>query len=199
MTITNTDLQNLDKRHRASLINCLSGPKAVTLIGTKGSHGENLALFNSVIHLGANPPLIGMISRPHSVTRHTLEHILETRTWTINHANDQILRQAHHTSAKHKESEFAAARLTAIYKGKHPAPFVEECQLQIACKYVNHYPIKENGTIFIIGSIEVVYLPEDSINEHGELQYDQLANVSSVGLNNYYKVEHLDRLAYAKP
>lgn len=49
-------------------------------MGTVNKIGHtNLAIFNSVIHIGANPPLMGFISRPNSGERHTLENIQETK------------------------------------------------------------------------------------------------------------------------
>ena len=94
------DLMGLEQRYRAAFVNSLSGFKSVALIGTKDANGQtNLAIFNSFVHIGANPPYIGFISRPDSVDRHTLSNIMETGYYTINHINESIFRQAHQTSA----------------------------------------------------------------------------------------------------
>src|SRR3989339_511503 len=89
------DLMGLEQRYRAALVNSLSGFKSVALIGTANSSKQtNLAIFNSLIHIGANPPYIGFISRPDSVDRHTLSNIMETGYYTINHINEDIFKQA---------------------------------------------------------------------------------------------------------
>jgi len=196
-TISRATIDSYPRRYRASLINCLSGPKAPVLIGTEGQYGRNLALFNSVFHVGANPALIGMVSRPHTVTRHTLEHILETKAWTINHIHGDILAQAHQTSAKYEQSEFEAVGLSAEYSHGAKVPYVAQSRCKILCSYVSHYPIKENGTIIIVGSIDEVVLAEESINEHGEVLFGS-DHLCSIGLNNYYSIEYLSRKEYAK-
>ncbi|MFN6039875.1 MAG: flavin oxidoreductase, partial [Bacteroidota bacterium] len=70
------DILSFEQRYRATFINSIGGFKSVALIGTKNSSGQtNLAIFNSLVHIGANPPLLGFIVRPDSVERHTLENI----------------------------------------------------------------------------------------------------------------------------
>jgi hypothetical protein len=85
------DLMALEQRYRAAFVNSLSGFKSVCLIGTKNpSQQTNLAIFNSLVHIGANPPYIGFISRPDSVDRHTLSNIKETGLYTINHIREDF-------------------------------------------------------------------------------------------------------------
>ena len=67
-------LAQLDASYRRNLINCLPGYKPLQLIATQNAAGTtNLALFSQIIHLGAAPPLIGVLFRPHTVKRDTLE------------------------------------------------------------------------------------------------------------------------------
>ncbi len=74
---TRNDLDELQRRKRANLINSITGYKPANLIGTIDENGRtNLAIFSSCVHLGANPPLIGFIMRPiGDVTRHTYSNI----------------------------------------------------------------------------------------------------------------------------
>ena len=61
-----------DQRYRATFVNSIGGFKSVALIGTKSLSGEtNLAIFNSLFHVGANPPLFGFIV-PHALSHLTL-------------------------------------------------------------------------------------------------------------------------------
>ena len=118
MHFTKGDIEALDKSNRTHLINSLSGFKSANLIGTQDLLGNtNLSIISSVIHLGAHPPLIGMIIRPHSVPRHTFENILQTGVYTVNQVNEAIYKQSHQTSARYdkNESEFDATGLTPEY------------------------------------------------------------------------------------
>ena len=115
MHFTKQVIAGLENRYRAHLINSLSGFKSANLIGTQDSNGQtNLAIVSSVFHLGAHPPLVGMIIRPHSVPRHTLENLLATKQYTINHVNKDIYNKAHQTSARYEKDkpEFDATGLS---------------------------------------------------------------------------------------
>ena len=96
------DIESFEQRYRANFINSLSGYKSAYLVGTQGKDNSNLAIFNSVFHIGANPALIGMISRPNSVPRHTLENIRLNKFYTLNHVETSFLKQAHQTSARYE-------------------------------------------------------------------------------------------------
>ena len=79
MKITKEDVLKFEKLYRAAFINSITGFKSASLIGTISSKGNtNLAIFNSVIHVGANPPALGFLMRPVSVERHTYNNIKET-------------------------------------------------------------------------------------------------------------------------
>ncbi len=78
MIIDKVMLGQYESRYRALLINSLAGVRQAILIGTKSKDGcSNLAIFNSLIHIGASPPLWGFICRPEIVKRDTLNNILE--------------------------------------------------------------------------------------------------------------------------
>ncbi len=109
LEFTYDDIMRLEQRYRAMFINSIGGFKSVVLIGSKNKAGQtNLAIFNSLFHVGANPPLVGFIIRPDSVERHTLRNILETGVFTINHIHESFFIQAHQTSARYPKeiSEF---------------------------------------------------------------------------------------------
>ncbi|MDO7545029.1 MAG: flavin reductase family protein, partial [Flavobacteriaceae bacterium] len=79
-----SDLEELPSRYRANLINSCTGYKSLNLIGTQDSDGnKNLAVFNSIIHLGSNPALIGFTFRPLTVQRDTYKNIQETGVFTV--------------------------------------------------------------------------------------------------------------------
>ena len=60
--ITYTELMAMEQRKRAHLINSVGGFKSVCLIGTVDILGNtNLAIFSSIVHIGANPPLLSSL------------------------------------------------------------------------------------------------------------------------------------------
>ena len=201
-TISINNILDFEQRYRATFINSLSGFKSVNLIGSKDRYNnENLAIFSSVVHIGATPPLIGLIVRPDSVDRHTLTNILTTQSYTLNHINDNIFNKAHQTSARYpkEESEFEAVGLTPEYKNECFAPFVKESNVQIEMEFKEKIDLKINGTTLIIGQIKSIHLPLKAIQEDGFIDLEQLNTITCTGLDSYHKTQRINRLSYAKP
>lgn len=195
-------LKDLNARYRGAMLNCISGFKSAILIGTKSNDGiENLAVFNSIMHIGANPPLMGFILRPVTVRRDTYENIKSTGFYTFNHINSKIISKAHQTAAKYEidESEFDKAGLESKYSDDFPAPFVKESKIKIGLKYVNEYLIEENGTILIIGEVVKIDFPNDIQAEDGWLDLEKADTIAINGLDSYYSASKLSRLSYAVP
>ena len=98
MIITAESLKSSDKVYRLNLINSITGFKPGNLIGTKSVNNQsNLAIFSSVVHLGSKPPLLGIITRPNSVPRHTYKNIIDSNYFTINHISKNSVIRAHYT------------------------------------------------------------------------------------------------------
>jgi flavin reductase (DIM6/NTAB) family NADH-FMN oxidoreductase RutF len=200
--ITHLQLMQMEQRKKAHLINSVGGFKSVCLIGTANSLGKtNLAIFSSIVHIGANPPLICFIMRPDSVERHTLSNILETDVYTINHINEAIYRQAHQTSARYPKdvSEFDATGLSTEFKNDFKAPFVKESSIQLAVEFKERIDLTINNTIMIIGEINQLYFPGECLMEDGYLDIEKAGTVSCSGLDSYHTTQRLERLDYAKP
>lgn len=202
-TFTDTAaLLNMEQRYRANLINSIGGFKAVMLIGTKDNDKKtNLAIFNSIFHLGANPALVGFIVRPDTVERHTLTNIMQTNFYTINHITPDIYKQAHQTSANYSQniSEFAATGLTVEYKNSFVAPFVQESNIQLGLHFKERVNLAINGTILIIGEIVQLYYPHNCITTDGFIDVEKANSITCVGLDSYHTTTLLNRLSYAKP
>ena len=195
-------LMQLEGRFRANLINKIAGYKTANLIGTRSESGpENLAVFNSVVHIGANPPYLGFILRPTSVERHTYENIRETGYYTINQITGKIHRQAHMTSAKFQRgvSEFETCGLEPFYLKGFKAPFVAESAIKIGLKFEEAHRIECNDTRLIIGKVMHVILPEGTVGVDGDLDLESLDTVAIGGLDTYYKGVKLGRYGYARP
>jgi flavin reductase (DIM6/NTAB) family NADH-FMN oxidoreductase RutF len=195
------DLGKMEQRYRAQLINSVGGFKSVCLIGTTDANQlNNLAIFSSIVHIGANPPLICFVMRPDSVERHTLSNILETGYYTTNHLNEQIHQQAHQTSARYakNESEFAATGLTPELKDNFIAPYVAESSIQLGVCFKQKIDLTINNTILIIGEIQHIYYPSNCLCTDGFLDIEKAGTITCSGLDSYHTTTVLHRLSYAK-
>jgi len=201
-TLSNAQIMDMEQRKRAQLINSTSGFRSVALIGTIDTKGQtNLAIFNSIVHIGSNPPLLGFIMRPDSVERHTLSNIMETGCYTINHINSSMYEKAHQTSARYPKnvSEFDATQLTPLFQEGFMAPFVAESYIQIGMEFKERIPISINQTSMIIGEIKWIHYPDHCLSEDGFLDIEKAGTITSAGLDSYHTTQLLQRLEYAKP
>lgn len=202
MYLSKADIENTPRVKRLNIINSVSGIKPGNLIGTKSSVGlPNLAIISSVVHLGSNPALLGYILRPaDEVRRHTYENILETGFFTINHIHQSFIKEAHYTSAKFEaeESEFEKCGLTEEYQYDFQAPFVGESQLKMGLKHVESVEIKSNGTLMVVGEIQHLVIPDDSIDDRGYLDLGKANDVGISGLNSYYEMKKIGEFPYAR-
>lgn len=202
LNFNSESIMSLDKNKRVHFINSLGGFKSVSLIGTSDLEGnENLAIFSSFFHIGANPPLIGLIFRPSPPERNTYNNIIDTGFYTINHINESIYRQAHQTSARYNqtESEFEITNLQPEYKDNFFAPYVAESNIQLGIEFKETITIPINNTTMIIGEITQIYIPENCLSEDGFVDIEKANSITCSGLDSYHKTVQLDRLSYAKP
>jgi flavin reductase (DIM6/NTAB) family NADH-FMN oxidoreductase RutF len=196
------DILAQDAMYRRHFMNTLPGPRGVHLLGTKGYRGvENVAVFSSVVHIGATPPLLGFIMRPLTVPRQTYHHLLANRHFTLNTIHPEFLEQAHQTSANYplEVSEFAATGLTPYYTDHCKAPYVQESKVKIGLTFVEQHEIKGNGTFFLVGKVIEVIVEDDAVLDSGHVDHARLQPVTVAGLDTYYEIGKEHRLAYARP
>lgn len=201
-TLTLAEIEALEKRYRAQLINCISGIKSLNLIGTQNKKGQkNLAIFSSVIHMGSNPPLVGFIQRPTSVARHTYENIVETSYYTINAVTQELSMQAHQTSARYEkdENEFDETSIEHEYIDDFQAPFVKNTPLKIGLKLEDVIPIPANKTKLVIGKVQQLHFDKSLLENDGHLRLEDSSIVGGAGLDTYLKTVKHGRYSYAKP
>lgn len=195
------DILEMESRARTKLINALSGFKSVNLCGTISKEGvTNLSIISSVVHIGANPALMGFIMRPVTVIRDTYNNILETGQYTFNHLNAAIFKKAHQTSARYpiEVSEFDAVELMEIYSKTIKAPYVQESHIRIGLSFVEKIPIPVNGTTLMIGKVEEIFFPKNVLAEDGFLDIEKAGSITASSLDAYHTTQKLARLAYAK-
>ncbi len=202
MILDKVSIQELEQRYRTAFVNSLAGFRQAVLVGTKSIEGHsNLAIFNSLIHLGANPALLGLINRPDNVQRDTLQNIKDSNAYTLNYVSSTHYQKAHQTSARYDKgvSEFDKVGLHEEYNNSSSAPFVTEAIVKIAMKLEDIIPIPINKTILIVGSISQVEIDESLIHEDGFVDLASAAVLISQGLDAYFTASKVGRLNYAKP
>ena len=196
------DISSADKVTRLRIINAITGIKPANLIGTQDASGRhNLAVFSSVVHLGSSPALIGFILRPYGeVPRHTWQNIQATGHYTINHIPASMTQQAHRTSAKFPEevSEFERCGFTPELIPGIQAPFVGESTLKIGLSFESATEIPLNGTTLVIGKIIYLSIPDEFIDQAGELDLEHAHSAGISGLNTYYSLKKIGQYPYAR-
>ncbi|MGJ8644367.1 MAG: flavin reductase family protein [Luteolibacter sp.] len=201
-SITSADLEAMDKLVRVQFANSLPGSKPISLVGSIDTEGNtNLAPFSSVTHLGSSPAMIGLVSRPDIVDRHTLSNILETNSYTINHLHPAILEQAHNCSARYPKdrSEFEATGLSPHFEDGIAAPFVAESRFRFSLELEETIPIKANNTILIVGRVSLIQILEEHLGADGSVDLPALGSLASTALDTYFQLTQPIRLPYAKP
>lgn len=201
MIITQAELAAKDNRYAALLINSLSGFKSANLVGTVNQHGQsNLSIVSSVVHLGARPPLLAMIIRPHSVPRDTLDNILATGYYTLNQVHSGMYQAAHQTSARYPSdvSEFAEVGLEEQWLAGFPAPFVAQSRIKLGMVLKEHHTLAINQTEMVIGEIQQIILPDHCVAADGYVDIEQAGMVVVSSLDSYHQTQLLAHLSYAK-
>lgn len=199
-TLSRDEIDNMAQRYRANLINSLSGFKPAVLLGTTNGETHNLAIISSVVHIGANPPLLGMIMRPHTVQRDSLGNIKKSGFYTLNHVHTDWIDKAHQTSARYEpdESEFEAVGLTPLVTDTFAAPFVKESNVRMGLKVAQHFTLI-NNTEMVIGEIQELHVNTTHIAEDGYLDIEASMSACISGLDSYHTTKRLAQFEYAKP
>jgi len=196
------EINTWDRFYRANFINSLQGFKPVSLIGTVDAQGRpNLAVFSNIVHIGANPALIGFINRPVEAAPHTLGNIKATLQYTINHILPSFVPAAHQSSAKFDKgiNEFEQVGLTATWKEGSKAPYVAESRVQYGLQLVEVVPITHNNTFLVIGTVTQVFLEEGLLRQDGFIDLDKAQSVASLGIDGYFFEGKVHRFEYARP
>ena len=201
MHLTEADFGGLDDMFRRHFFNSLPGPRGVHLIGTKGYKGqENVAVFSSIIHIGARPPMLGFLMRQLTVPRQTYHHIQANKWFTLNTVQPAFLHPAHQSSANYGlfESEFAATGLTPEYLGDSKAPYVAQSPVKIGLTLEEEHLVHTNGTRLLIGRIRELFLPDEAVDETGHVDHVLLKTMTVAGLDTYHEVGPAHELPYAR-
>ena len=201
-TYTIAEMGGWERFYRANFLNSMSGFKPLNLIATVDEQGvSNLGLFSNIVHLGADPALVGFVNRPREAAPHTLRNIERGGIYTINHVYPEILARAHQCSAKYPDgvSEFAETGLTEEWVEGLPVPYVRESLIRYAMELVQVNPIPMNGTFFVIGRVLQAQLDPSLVSADGFIDISRADSLVSTGLDAYGRVSAYARYRYAKP
>ena len=202
MRFDSADIEAMEKRPRAALVNALSGFKSANLVGTADRDGHtNLAIMSSCVHLGSHPPLLALIIRPGLRERHTLSNILTQRFYTINHVTESIIERAHQTAARYPAdvSEFDATGLNPYWAADFKAPFVAESVIRMGMELREYQTLEINQTHLVIGEIKLLDMPEGVLRDDGSVDLQSAGSIALSGLDAYHLTQLHKRMAYAKP
>ena len=202
VNINSEEIYQLEKHYRISLINSLIGYRSLNLLGTTSNDGiSNLCIISSTFHLGANPPIIGLVIRPEREQNDTLRNIKATGQYTLNNVLPEWYMQAHQTSASYPSgvSEFDICGFKKQYIHGFKAPFVWESNVRIGLELREIIDMEINGTTIVIGEIVHILTEDSLIAEDGTLDHNKAKTMTVAGLDTYYLPQPVGQLAYAKP
>ncbi|CAN5242595.1 flavin reductase [soil metagenome] len=200
--IKSDGIPKMEKHYRTSLINGLVGYKSLNLLGTANNNGvTNLCLISSAFHLGANPPLLGMVIRPEREHNDTLKNIKTTGEYTLNNVLPEWYKQAHQTSAAYPSgvSEFSICGFEKRYINRFKAPFVAQSTIGIGLELREMIDMEINGTTIVIGEIVHILADDNIIENDGNVDHIKAGTVTVAGLDSYFMPQFIGRLSYAKP
>ena len=190
----------LEKRYRTTLINSMSGYRSVHLCGTINKEGtSNLAVLNSVIHLGSHPPLLGMMLRPEAAQQHTLQNIRSSGFYTLNQMPHNFVAQVHQTSARYERSEFDVCGFNETYLNDFKAPFVAESPVKYGLHLLEEMQIAANGTFLLVGEIQHIYIEDNLLKPDGFVALSEADLLACNGVDAYYTANPVARFEYAEP
>ena len=204
-TLDREGVAALPQRFRARLVNSISGFKSANLVGTADGEGQPACcIVSSVVHLGSNPALLGVVFRPPGDDAHNYRNLASSEHFTLSHVTAPIHERAHQTSARYSAgvSEFDAVGLTPHWHGegaeRFPAPAVAESPVRIGLT-VEEDLLLPNRCRFVIGAVEWVDFTASIQADDGFLDLAAADTVAIGGLDAYHSVERIARLSYAKP
>lgn len=194
-------IEGWDSIYRRTLMNAIAGPRSLFLMGTTHPNGTlNLGLFFNLVHVGANPPLLGVLFRPLTVPRHSYSNLIRNKECTLNLVSEGMVPLAHQASAPFPEevSEFDAVGLSPNFYGEFLSPAVAESPLQLGLRPIEEHLIQANSTLLVVLKLEWMRLNKKFVSDEGFLRLEQMQAAVSNGLDGYAGLARSQRFAYAK-
>ena len=199
---TSEDWKISEGRYWSTLFNSISGPRSAVMIGTQDQSGiGNIGLFNSLVHLGANPPLLGFVLRPTSVSRNTYQNLISSGRYTLQHGTVDLLSKVHQTSAKYDatQDEFEEIGFEKTYINGFQAPFIQGLPISLGMEFREEHLIQTNNTRLIVGEVKHILINESLIEDDGYIDTSMADTILVSGLDAYHRHDRIKRMAHARP
>lgn len=197
MHATTSTFQSWDAKYRLCFFHSALGPRSPWLIGTQSQAGvENLAIFSNVIHLGSNPPFVGVKFRPLAGARHTYHNLKANGACSLNLVPWPLVEQAHQTQLNVAEdvSEFELAGIAKAPCMHVKAPRVAQAALTLECTYEEEHRINANDTLLVVLAVQAVHVVNEAIDATGFIDHTRLGSAYVIGLEGYSQVQNVTRL-----
>ena len=181
-------MEDRQSEYQINLIQSLIPASGVGLVSTYNQSGiANLAVFNKVLILGSNPPLMGIFFRPLDRERHTYENIKNTGKAGWNAFTIDQIHKAHRTARHYpsESSEFEHCDLQKQYEGDGLLPYVKNSPVRIELSFSDEHIIKQNDTRLLVMKMTQFFIDERLLIENGTLNHQLLSIAMSVGQNAY--------------
>ena len=199
VTLTDKDWSAYPSRAFAAWFNQLEGMRSPVVIGSCDADGlANAAIFNSLTHVGARPPLLGFVLRPLTVERDTYDNIKESRFYTVNHVDRALRDRAHQTSAKYPRptSEFEACEIP-LTEARGSVPYVRNSPVGMLLEFVEEHFVAANDTVFVVGRVRELRIAKN-FAFGSPIDWGEVGGQVVSGLYDYYDVRHGATLEYAR-
>jgi flavin reductase (DIM6/NTAB) family NADH-FMN oxidoreductase RutF len=188
-----SDLLGLDRRYRRDLINRVSGSRTVWLLTSRSLDGTaNIGLFSQVVHIGANPPLMGVLFRPKTDWHHSLDNIEETKLYGLHAVHTDRWQNAHATSFAFKasQSEFDECGWSEEKMPESDLPIIKDSLARIVLEPKEIVHIRSNQCRMVVGHILSIQIREDQLDSDQLPRPADWLNVS--GLDLYINNQVID-------
>lgn len=200
-TVDLDEIMAWEREYRRAFVNTLSGIKAAFLLGTQEENGRNnLGLFASIVHLGAAPPLLGVVLRPPDAQQDTRRIIQINTHFTLNAVSVDQIESAHQCSARYPpdRSEFDACHCTPWFSERHIAPYVGESPLKIGLKAIEIIDVKANNSRMVVAAITEVHLEDKLLGIDGQILPAAAQLCGVVGLNAWHSHHPTKNIPFAR-
>lgn len=198
-TYVQADFQDFDEVFRRNFFNTLSGPKPCWLMGTLHPDGRpNFGLFSNVVHIGANPPALGILFRPLTVVRHSWDNLHREQFCALSLVNRSMLGGAHQLSAPWEANVDEAKVSGLAVETWNKAVVIKDAPVQLLCRPVESLAIQWNQTQLQVLAIEEVRVQEGLVAADGLVDMVAADAIASLGLDAYLQVMPAARYRYAK-
>lgn len=200
--MTAADWSAWDTRYRANYFNSLSGFRSVGLLTCFSPDGvANAAVFSQVLHVGANPPLMGFLFRPQGDGHHGLAHVRAAGQFAFHvmAGGRELALRVHRCSAKYpvhvselEDNGFAWSRWDEV-----AAPIVDEALVRIGLTVAEEHALG-NGTTLVVGAVVRVEADGVAPGDDGYWPLAEAGVLTANGLDAYHHAALLVRAPYAK-